>query len=128
MPKYYTERGKLIRNNEAYALTGAPMYKSKKRYDTKNINEEKVVYQVNCAKGKKYIGETNDFDRRMSEHFGGRGSKVTKKFKPYEAKELERCPGYFAKDLEQEYTEEKIDKYGYNKVRGGCYTNSKTLK
>ena len=38
MPKYYTERGKLIRNNEAYALTGAPMYKSKKRYDTINYD------------------------------------------------------------------------------------------
>ena len=40
MPKYYTETGKLIRNNEAYAETGAPMYKSNKHYDTKNINED----------------------------------------------------------------------------------------
>ena len=40
MPKYYTETGKLIRNNEAYAETGAPMYKSNKHYDTKNLNED----------------------------------------------------------------------------------------
>ena len=64
----------------------------------------------------------------MSEHFGGHGSKVTQKFEPRNAKELEKCPGYFAKDLEQYYTEEKINKYGYDNVRGGCYTNSKTLK
>ena len=29
MPTYYTESGQKIRNPEAYALTGAPMYKNK---------------------------------------------------------------------------------------------------
>jgi len=149
MPRnqYYTSYGKPIRNPEAYAATGAPMHKNfttrtgKKIYDpdaytksggqlysNKDINEERSIYKVECRGGKKYIGETSNFDRRMDQHFSGRGAKVTKKFQPKNALELDRVPGYFAKEVEQEYTEEYIEKYGYDNVRGGKYTNSKTLK
>ena len=39
---YYTENGTLIKNNYAYAKTGAPMYETK--YDnSKNINEEEKL-------------------------------------------------------------------------------------
>jgi predicted GIY-YIG superfamily endonuclease len=144
--KYYTSSGELIRNPEAYAATGAPMHtgfttKTGKRvrnpeayaksgrqlYTDKDINEEKSIYKVECQGGKKYIGETGDFDRRMDQHFSGRGAKVTQKFQPKSAKELERVPGYFAKEVEQEYTEKYIKKHGYNNVRGGTHTNSTTL-
>jgi len=144
--KYYTSSGELIRNPEAYAATGAPMHtgfttKTGKRvrnpeayaksglqlYTDKDINEEKSIYKVECQGGKKYIGETGNFDRRMDQHFTGRGAKVTQKFQPKSAKELERVPGYFAKEVEQEYTEKYIKKHGYNNVRGGTHTNSTTL-
>ena len=47
-------------------------------------------------------------DKRMNQHFTGKGSKVTQKFEPESAEELEKVPGYFAKEVEQMYTEEYI--------------------
>ena len=144
--KYYNSYGKSIRNVRSYAETGAPMYKNFTNkygeriynpeaytkaggtlYSNKNINEEKTIYKVECKKGVKYIGETGNFNRRMDQHFNGNGSKVTQKYEPKYAKELEKVPGFFAKEIEQEYTDYYIDKYGYDKIRGGKYTNSKTL-
>ena len=127
MSTYYTENGTIIRNPEAYARTGAPMFKTKYG-NTRNINEETDIYKLNLENGKKYIGKTVDIDRRMEQHFSGNGSQVTKKFKPINGKVIDSCPGFFSDELEQIHTEDNIDKYGYENVRGGKYTNSKTLK
>ena len=124
MPQYYTEYGKKIYNPDAYAKTGAPMYKYNSNV---NINETTQIYKLNLEGGKKYVGKTTDIERRMNQHFSGNGAKVTKKFKPIDFKILEKVPGYFSNDVEQEYTKEYIKKYGYNNIRGGYYTNSKTL-
>ena len=127
MPNYYTQSGQIIRNPDAYARTGAPMYTT--RYtESKDINAPTAIYKMNLEGGKKYVGKTTDVDRRMDQHFSGNGAKVTKKFKPINAKVVDEVPGFFSDDVEQEYTEEYIDKYGYENVRGGMYTNSKTLK
>jgi len=127
MPTYYTQSGQIIRNPEAYANTGAPMYTT--RYtESKDINAPTAIYKMNLEGGKKYVGKTTDVDRRMNQHFSGNGAKVTKKFKPIDAKVIDEVPGFFSDDVEQDYTEEYIDKYGYENVRGGSYTNSKTLK
>ena len=120
---YYTKNGEYIRNPEAYAKTGAPMYKN-----NININKKTDIYVLNLENGKKYVGKTADFDNRMYAHFNGNGSKVTKKFKPINGEIVDTCPGFFASKLEQKYTNKNIQKYGYNNVRGGSYTNSKTLK
>ena len=53
---------------------------------------------------------------------------LTKKFEPKSAKIIDVVPGYYAKNVEQYYTEKYIQKFGYNNVRGGKYTNSLTLK
>ena len=127
MPRYYTENGQIIRNPEAYANTGAPMYKTKYG-DTKDVNQETYIYKMDCKKGKKYVGKTTDVDRRMDQHFSGNGSQVTKKFTPISGKVIDSCPGFFSDDLEQYYTEKNIKKYGYDNVRGGVYVNSKTLQ
>tara|TARA_Y100000389_G_scaffold198743_1_gene235800 strand:- start:41 stop:484 length:444 start_codon:yes stop_codon:yes gene_type:complete len=127
MKRYYTLSGELIRNPEAYASTGAPMYETKYS-ETKDINSPTSIYKLNLKSGKKYVGKTTDVDRRMDQHFSGNGAKVTKKFKPLSGKVLEEVPGFFSDYVEQEYTEEYINKYGYENVRGGRYTNSKTLK
>ena len=127
MPKYYTQSGQIIRNPDAYARTGAPMYETKYS-ESRDINAPTVVYKMNLEGGKKYIGKTTDVDRRMDQHFSGNGAKVTKKFKPIDAKVVDEVPGFFSDDVEQEYTDEYINKYGYENVRGGMYTNSKTLK
>lgn len=77
MPTYYTESGQKIRNPEAYASTGAPMYETKYG-NTKDVNAPTTIYKMNLKNGKKYIGKTTDVDRRMEQHFSGNGSKVTK--------------------------------------------------
>ena len=77
--------------------------------------------------GKKYVGKTNNVDRRMVQHFKGNGAQVTKKFKPIEGEVIDSCNGYFSNNIEQKHTEKYINKHGYNNVRGGSYTNSKTL-
>jgi len=124
---FYTASGARIRNPSAYASTGAPMYK--KQYgEATNINEETDIYQLNLIHGKKYIGKTENFERRMDQHFSGKGAEVTKKFKPINGKVIDTVPGFFANKVEQNYTESYVDKYGYDRVRGGNWTNSKTLQ
>ena len=81
MPTYYTEFGEKIRNPEAYASTGAPMYKTKYGEST-DINAPTTIYKLNLKGGKKYVGKTTDIERRTDQHFSGNGAKVTKKFKP----------------------------------------------
>jgi len=125
MSTYYTEKGNFIRKPEAYAKTGAPMYKSK--YGNKNINAQTDIYKLELKGGKKYIGKTTDIDRRMNQHFSGNGAKVTKKFKPIEGEIVDTCPGFFSDKIEQKHTDKNIKKYGYDNVRGGKYTNSNTL-
>ncbi len=127
MPTYYTERGVKIINEEAYAATGAPMYETKYG-GTKDINAPTTIYKLNLRGGKKYVGKTTDIDRRTEQHFSGNGAKVTQKFKPIDGEVVDEVPGFFSDYLEQEYTEKYINKYGYENVRGGKYTNSKTLK
>ena len=124
---YYTQSGQKIRNPKAYAKTGGPMYRTKFS-ESKDINAPTAIYKMNLEGGKKYVGKTTDIDRRMNQHFTGNGAKVTKKFKPIDAKVVDEVPGFFSDEVEQEYTEEYIGKYGYENVRGGYYTNSKTLK
>ena len=126
MPTYYTEFGEKIRNPEAYASTGAPMYKTKYGEAT-DINGPTTIYKLNLQGGKKYVGKTTDIERRTYQHFSGGGAKVTKKFKPISCKVVDEVPGFFSDEVEQEYTEYYIYKYGYENVRGGKYTNSKTL-
>lgn len=124
MVEYYTKGGKKIYNPAAYAKTGAPMYK---KNNTTNINKTTYIYKLNLENNKKYIGKTTNIDRRMNQHFGGNGSKVTKKFAPKDGEIVDVCNGYFSDKIEQNHTNKYIKKHGYNNVRGGKYTNSKTL-
>lgn len=126
MPAYYTKNGKYIKHPEAYAKTGAPMFKGK--YGKKDMNQITYIYKLNLEGGKKYIGKTMDIERRMDQHFSGCGAKVTKKFKPIDYEVLDNCPGVLSDQLEQQYTEEYIEKYGYERVRGGNLVNSRDLK
>ena len=144
--QYYNSYGQKIKNPDAYAKTGAPMYKN---FVTSNgnkvknpnnfckagrqlygddINKKTDIYKMNLENGKKYIGKTTNIDRRMNEHFSGNGSKVTQKFKPKTGEVIDSCPGYYSNQVEQYHTDKTIQKHGYNNVRGGKYTNSKTLK
>ena len=50
---FYTKTGNYIYNPEAYAKTGAPMYK--KIGDC--LTEQTYIYQLDLENGKKYIGK-----------------------------------------------------------------------
>ena len=126
MVEYYTKGGTIINNPAAYAKTGAPMYND--RYQNgNNINETTYIYKLNLENNKKYIGKTTNIDRRMRQHFNGKGSMVTKKFAPKDGEIVEVCNGYFSNNAEQKQTNKCIKTHGYQNVRGGKYTNSKTL-
>ena len=58
---YYTKHGKVIKNPEAYASTGAPMYT---KNGVKNINEPTSIYKAELENGKVYVGKTVDYDKR----------------------------------------------------------------
>ena len=123
---YYTQSGNIVRNPAAYAATGAPMYTTKYA-KSKDINAPTSIYKLNLQQGKKYIGKSKDVNRRMNQHFTGRGAKVTNKFKPIDYKVIDEVPGFFSDSVEQDYTDYYIKKHGYWNVRGGRYTNSTTL-
>ena len=125
MVEYYTKNGKKINNPTAYAKTGAPMYK---KNNNTNINKKTYIYKLNLEDNKKYIGKTTNIDKRMKQHFSGNGSKETKKFEPKNGKIIDECNGFFSNKVEQKYTKKYITKHGYHNVRGGKYTNSKTLE
>lgn len=124
--QYYTILGELIRNPGSYAKTGAPMYNSPE-YQIIDLNQKTYIYKLYLDKNKIYIGKTINIKRRIKEHFSGGGSKVTQKFRPLNYEILEVCDGFFSKEVEQEHTYENIKLYGYENVRGGKYTNSRTL-
>lgn len=124
MPTYFTKKNKRIVSPKHYAITGAPMFLKSSNLD---INKFTFIYILYLEYGKIYIGKTTNFKFRMKQHWGGKGSEVTKKFKPLYSQILDTCNGFFSNDIEQKYTKEYIKKYGYKFVRGGSYTNSKTL-
>ena len=104
---FTTKTGKRVRNPEAYAKSGRQLYTDK------HINEEKSIYKVECQGGKKYIGETGDFDRRMDQHFSGRGYKVDTKIPTQRVRGI-RTQQKWSKNI-------RIKKHGYNNVRGGTH-------
>lgn len=80
------------------------------------------VYVLELEQGYYYIGESDNMYRRIFEHFMKRGAKLTLLYEPtkflcyYEEENTkERLK------LENEITEEYIEKYGAGKVRGGIY-------
>ena len=77
MSKYYTQSGERIRNPQAYAKTGAPMYHTKYS-ESADINTPTCIYKIDLEAGKKYIGKTSNFGRRMKQHFSGKWSQSYK--------------------------------------------------
>ena len=86
------------------------------------------IYVAYLPFGKKYIGRTNNFQRRFREHFSHKGSKITRKYKPRYIKIIGNCFNERnCKFKEHRITNKMIDKYGYDHVRGGGHTNSNSF-
>ena len=46
------------------------------------VKKVHYVYSLELEGGRKYVGKTDDINRRFDQHFSGNGAKWTKKYKP----------------------------------------------
>jgi hypothetical protein len=77
-----------------------------------------MIYVLLLEGDKYYVGYSGDIHRRLYEHFNGRGSIWTKRYKPLRL--VEMLPG--GKGVEKEKTLEYMRNFGWQHVRGGPYT------
>ena len=79
------------------------------------------IYALKLAKNKFYIGKTEDPQFRLETHFSQNGGSAwTKKYTPIQIHEI--IPNQSDYD-EQRVTQEYMDKYGIDNVRGGPLCN-----
>ena len=77
-----------------------------------------TIYILQLEEEKWYIGKTTDLERRIGQHFLGKGSAYTKKYSPIAVHEvIENCTSFD----EDKYTKIYMTKYGIDNVRGGAY-------
>ena len=79
------------------------------------------VYVLRLEQSKYYVGFTTKIQKRMKKHFGGKGAKWTRKYRPVSIIET---INNVSKDMEKELTLKYMRKYGYQNVRGYAWTSS----
>jgi predicted GIY-YIG superfamily endonuclease len=84
-----------------------------------------VVYVLELEHGCYYVGITFNFNHRMSQHFGGYGSKWTTLHKPVRLEEVILCG---TKEIENATTLKYMKRHGADKVRGGNWCSMATPK
>ena len=100
-------------------------YKSKPSYTKNNSEKSTYVYSLNLKNGKKYVGMTQNLDKRIGQHFLGKGAKWTQKNKPVSINHIQKCKSYSnAKKAETIVYKKMRDYHGINKVRGAGHTKS----
>lgn len=76
------------------------------------------IYILKLLAGKYYVGKTNDPQTRIMEHFNGRGSAWTSKYRPTHVYDIvSNCDHYD----EDKYTVKMMATYGIQNVRGGSF-------
>ena len=80
----------------------------------------KKIYILQLLNNKYYIGITSNLERRICEHFDGKGASWTKINKPIKVIDTLDCISKFDED---KYTKKYMDKFGIDNVRGGSYSN-----
>ncbi|MDZ7268074.1 MAG: GIY-YIG nuclease family protein [candidate division KSB1 bacterium] len=55
------------------------------------VNDNYFVYLLHCADGTFYTGITNDLERRLAQHHGGRGARYTRGRRPVALVYAEAC-------------------------------------
>lgn len=90
----------------------------------KNIPKPYYLYVLRLQGGFRYVGITDNLDRRMMEHMTGRGSAVTRMYRP-EYREKAVFLGVMtyaqAEYFEDWQTLTLMEYFGYQNVRGGHY-------
>lgn len=78
-----------------------------------------VIYVLECAEWKFYVGKTSNPDYRLEDHFTNGGSAWTRKYKPTRIDAL----FYNCSDFDEDkYVKEYMNLYGIDNVRGGAYS------
>ena len=79
------------------------------------------VYILKLEKDKYYVGKSANVEKRIKDHFEGRGSVWTRLYKPISVAEIiEDCDDFD----EDKYVKVYMSKYGINNVRGGSYSTA----
>ena len=82
-----------------------------------SISYVPLVYVLELEDACWYVGYSSTLNKRLADHFKGQGAKWTKLHKPVRLHEV--VVGN--KEKENEKTQELIQIYGQDKVRGGCW-------
>jgi putative endonuclease len=100
-------------------------FKNTNNGNIKKFKKGHYCYSLNLSNGKKYVGYTSNPNKRFSDHFQGKGAKVTKKYKPISIYHIQKCKSiYHAKKAERLMYFQMKKRFGIKKVRGAGYTNS----
>lgn len=81
-----------------------------------------VVYILRLESQKYYVGTSSNLPRRLKDHFSGRGSVWTKKYKPLEVVGIIENRDIFTED---NTTKTLMFEHGIEEVRGGTYCRVK---
>lgn len=83
------------------------------------------VYTLNLKNGKKYVGMTENPERRFKQHFSGNGAKWTQKHEPVSINSIQKVDSIeYAKKLEKIIYHNMKDYHGTDKVRGAGHTKT----
>jgi predicted GIY-YIG superfamily endonuclease len=82
------------------------------------------LYIIRLSEDKYYVGQTNNINKRLSQHFNGNGSSWTKRYPPIEVLwTLETRLTYWrdALSVETEVAQKVAQIFGRENVRGGTF-------
>jgi hypothetical protein len=92
--------------------------RSKRKHGKKHKSEQSV-YVLELEGGKYYVGWSEHVERRLSQHFAGNGSEVTKQVKPVKILLVRQG----TKETGWLITQALAERYGWDRVRGGYCCN-----
>ncbi|NQX65742.1 GIY-YIG nuclease family protein [Paenibacillus alba] len=94
------------------------------------LHNEKVmrfIYVLKLDDGHYYIGQTDNLERRIANHGTSIGATWTNIYKPIsmiETLSVGVCNYFEAKNMENDITLDYMRKFGWQRVRGGDFSNS----
>ena len=123
--KSYRKSNSYKKSNYTKKSKASNSTKGKSKASNSNSNKQAYVYSLNLKNGKKYVGMTQNLEKRMGQHFLGKGAKWTQKNKPVSINHVQKCKSYeSAKKAETIVYKKMRDYHGIKKVRGAGHTKS----